>query len=63
MDWEFGVRRHKLLHRVDKREGPTVQYECLYSTSWINHNGKENEKERISIQINHFALEKLAHFK
>ena len=32
-DWEFGVSRCKLLHRMDKQQGPTVEHREPYSTS------------------------------
>ena len=32
IEWEVGVSRYKLLHRVDK-QGPTVQHRELYSIS------------------------------
>ena len=52
IDWEFGISRCKLLYIGWIKQGPTV-----YSTGnyiqypMINHNGKEYEKEYISICI------------
>lgn len=34
MDWNFGVSRCKLLHRMDGQQGPTVQHRELYLMSW-----------------------------
>ena len=56
--WEFGISRCKLLYRqwIKKKvllysTGNYIQYPV------INHNGKEYEKERIYVQLNHFAVE------
>ena len=40
MDWGIWVSRCKLLHRVDKQQGPTTQHRELYLI--INHNYKKN---------------------
>ena len=44
MDCEFGVSRCKLLH-LEWRSNDILMYKGNYiQSSWINHNGKEHEK-------------------
>ena len=38
-----------IIYRMDKQQGPTVQHRELYSISWVNHHGKEYEKEYIYV--------------
>ena len=38
-----------VMHRIDKRQGPTVWYRKIYSVPVINYNGKEYEKKNIYI--------------
>ena len=33
-----------IISRMDEQQGPTVEHGELSSISWINHNGKENER-------------------
>ena len=43
----WGYQMQTIVYRTDRQLGPTGQHRELYSISWINHNGKEYEKERI----------------
>ena len=38
-----------VIYRIDKQQGPTIQYRELHSIRYpmINHNGEEYEKEYI----------------
>ena len=30
-DWEFGISRSKLKHRMDKQQGPTIEHREIYT--------------------------------
>ena len=48
--WEFGTSRCKLIYRMAKQQGPTLQHrELQYPV--INSNGEEYEKECVYIYI------------
>ena len=58
MDWEFGISRGKLVcigwinnKALPYSTGNYIRYPV------INHNGKEYEKEYISIPLSHFSVQ------